>query len=372
MAKRIILTLLGLILIVGSLAGVKFLQIRTMIDQGGKHVMPPETVSAGQVQAAAWGSSLSATGSLEAVQGVTVAAELPGKVVKITFEPGAQVQQGDLLAQLDTAAEEATLRALATTRDLAQTNLRRMATLVGKGLIAQADYDKAEADFKGASAQTDSIRAAIAKKTIRAPFSGRLGIRQINLGQILSDGDPIVTLQVMDPIFVNFQLPQQDLARIRTGLPITISSDTLAGRTLTGEIATINPEVEAVTRTVAVQATVRNGEELLRPGMFVEVTITLPGENRVLAVPATSVLYAPYGDSVFVIETKKDSAGLVLRQQFVRLGERRGDFVAISEGVQEGERLVTTGVFKLRNGQAVVIDNTHAPEFKLDPQPENN
>jgi membrane fusion protein (multidrug efflux system) len=375
MAKRIILTLLGLMLVVGAIAGVKFLQIRTMIDQGGKHAMAPETVTAGPVQATAWGSSLTATGTLEAAQGVTVAAELAGKVARIAFEPGAMVQKGDLLIQQDTVSEEAQLRVIQAAGNLAQTNLKRMTALEEQGLIARADFDKSQADFKGTTAQADNIRATIAKKTVRAPFSGRLGIRQINLGQMLREGDPIVSLQVMDPVFVNFQLPQQDLAKIRTGLEITISGDTLGTKKLTGEITTISPKVEDATRTIPVQATVANSEELLRPGMFVEVTITLPSENQVLTVPATAVLYAPYGDSLFIVEEKKADKGgkptLSLRQQFVRLGERRGDFVAVNEGVKEGERVVTTGVFKLRNGQAVVIDNTLAPEFKLAPKPEN-
>jgi membrane fusion protein (multidrug efflux system) len=375
MAKRIILTLLGLILIVGAIAGVKFLQIRTLIDQGGKHSMPPETVTAGPVQTMAWGSSLTATGSLEAVQGVTVAAQLPGRVEKIAFAPGAMVNKDDLLVQLDTAAEEAQLRVIQTNRDLAHTNLKRMTTLESQGLIARADFDKSQADYTGSVAQADNIRAAIAKKTIRAPFSGRLGVRLVNLGQILREGDAIVSLQVMDPVFVNFQLPQQDLAQIHAGLPITISSDTLAGKQVAGTITTISPQVAETTRSIQVQGQVANKDELLRPGMFVEVAITLPGENKVLTVPATAVLYAPYGDSLFVVEEKKGDKGgpatLTLRQQFVRLGEHRGDFVAINEGVKEGERVVTTGVFKLRNSQAVVIDNTLAPEFKLAPTPEN-
>ncbi len=407
MAKRIILTLLGLIIVAGGIAGVKFLQIRTMVEAGGKAMPPPETVTTARVQAASWGSTLAATGALDAVQGVTVAAEMAGKVERIAFTPGALVKKGDLLVQLDTAAEEAELRAINTSRDLAQVTQRRMATLVGKGLIAQADYDKAEADFKQFEAQADNIRAIIAKKTIRAPFAGRLGIRQINLGQILKEGDTIVSLQVLDPIFINFQVPQQELAALSTGLSVSLGSDAIGEHRITGEITTINPEVDAATRNIRVQATVANSEELLRPGMFVNVTITLPGDNTVLTVPATAVLYAPYGDSVFVVENKKglvqslpksdkDSvqsparggktesplqpekkgnsggSGLVLRQQFVRLGEKRGDFVAINEGLAEGETVVTTGVFKLRNGQSVVVDNSNSPEFKLQPKPENN
>jgi membrane fusion protein (multidrug efflux system) len=387
MAKRIVLTLLGLLILVGAIAGVKVLQIRTMIKAGANRTMPPETVTTARVQAASWGESLTATGSLEAVQGVTVGAELAGKVAKIAFTPGAKVKQDELLVQLDTAAEEAQLRVAETNQDLAKITQRRMATLIAKGMIAQADYDSAEANFKQLAAQADNMRAAIAKKTIRAPFTGRLGIRQVNLGQILHDGDAIVTLQRMDPIFVNFQLPQQELSRIRTGFAITLNSDALGGHHPTGTITTINPEVDGTTRNIRVQGTVANNEELLRPGMFATVTVTLPGENKVLTLPATAVLYAPYGDSVFVVEEQKapggsvqasqvppdkGGKGLVLRQQFVRLGEKRGDFVAINEGVKQGETVVTTGVFKLRNGESVVVDNSDSPEFKLKPKPENN
>jgi membrane fusion protein (multidrug efflux system) len=251
-----------------------------------------------------------------------------------------------------------------------------MAILVGKGMVAQADFDKAEADLQQLMAQADNIRAAIAKKTIRAPFAGRLGIRLINLGEVVQEGDAIVSLQILDPIFVNFQLPQQELARISTGLTVALSGEALDERQIRGKITTISPEIDTVTRNVLVQATVANHEEVLRPGMFVNLSIILPGENRVLTVPATAVHYAPYGDSCFVVEEKKDeksgAASLVLRQQFVRLGEKRGDFVAIREGLSEAETVVSVGVFKLRNGQAVVIDNSTAPEFKLEPRPENN
>lgn len=376
MAKRIILTLLGLILIVGAIAGVKVLQIRRMVDQGGKFAQPPETVSTAQVGLASWESVITAVASLEAVQGVTVASELPGKVVKIAFTPGAFVHQGDLLAQLDSSAEEAQLRAIQTSRNLAQTNLRRMAALVKKGLIAQVDYDNAEANFKQTAAQSDNIDAIIAKKNIHAPFSGRLGVRLINLGQILHEGDAIVTLQVLDPIFVNFMLPQQELGRIKTGLPTRLSGDALGAQTVAGEITTINPIVDEVSRNIRVQATVANQAELLRPGMFGRVSVVLPDQAEVLAIPGPAVLYAPYSDSVFVVEEKRDEksgkSGLVLRQQFVRLGEKRGDFVAVLSGLKKDETVASTGVFKLRNGQAVVVDNSHAPTFELNPKPENN
>ncbi len=376
MKKRILLTILGLIIIAATLAGIKVLQIRHMIAEGGKMVPPPETISTATVQQQSWESVLSAVASLEAVQGVTVAAEQAGKVVAISFTSGDFVKKGALLVQLDTAAEEAQLRALESSRNLARTNLRRLAALAEKGFISQADYDNAKASFTEAEAQTENIRAIIAKKSVRAPFSGRLGIRLINLGQILKEGQEIVSLQVLDPIFVNFMLPQQELSRIKTGMVVRVSGDGITGEKIAGKITTISPKVEVNTRSIRIQATISNKEEILRPGMFVNASVVLPEQDKVLTIPGTAVLYAPYSDSVFVVEEKKDEKSgkdiKVLRQQFVRIGEKRGDFVAVLSGLKGGETVASIGVFKLRNGQAVVIDNSGSPTFKLKPKPENN
>lgn len=194
----------------------------------------------------------------------------------------------------------------------------------------------------------------------------------MNLGQILREGDPIVTLQTMDPIYVDFTLPQQQLPQLRKGLTVRVTGDALPGETIEGRVTAINPEVDAESRNIKVQATVANRGETLRPGMFVNVAVGLPVREKVLAIPATAVLYAPYSDSVFVVEDAKDKKGKVLRQQFVRLGTKRGDFVAVTSGLKEGEQVVSTGVFKLRNGQAAVVDNKLAPEFQQAPTPENN
>ncbi len=376
MKKRIILTLLALIIIGGSLAGIKVLQIRHMIALGSKMVPPPETISTAPVQLQSWESVLTAVASLEAVQGVTVAAEQPGKVVAISFTPGDYIEKGALLVRLDTSAEEAQLRAIESSRNLARTNLRRLAGLAAKGLIAQSEYDNAEASSKEAEAQTENIQAVIQKKNIRAPFSGRLGVRQINLGQILKEGQEIVSLQTLDPVFVNFMLPQQELGRITTGMVVRVSGDGTLEKQIIGKITTIAPKVEVNTRNIQIQATISNKEEILRPGMFVNVSVVLPEQAKVFTIPGTAVLYAPYSDSVFVVEEKKDEKSgkdiQALRQQFVRLGEKRGDFVAVLSGLKEGETVASTGVFKLRNGQAVVIDNSLAPAFELQPKPENN
>ena len=373
MKKRILFAILGLVIVIGVLAAVKTLQIRAMIEQGKKAVPPTDTVTTTAARAESWETSLSAVGSLTAVQGVTVAAELSAKVVEIAFEPGGRVKQGDLLIRQDTSVEEAQLPGAEAQVKLTQSVLARDAEMLTEKIISQADYDAADAGLQQAMAQAGTLRATIAKKAIHAPFGGRLGIRQVNLGQILREGDPIVTLQSLDPIYVNFSLPQQELSRLRVGLPVRVASDAFPGLAIDGRITTVNPLVDAETRNIQLQATVKNPEEKLRPGMFVNAAVGLPVRKKVVAIPATSVLYAPFGDSVFVVlDDKAGKGGKVLRQQFVRLGDRRGDFVAVTDGLKEGETIVSTGVFKLRNGQPVVVDNRLAPEFRLNPKPKND
>jgi len=362
----------GLAILVAILVVVKALQISAMIDQGKKFVPPPETVTSAPIRAETWETSLTAVGTLNAVQGVTVAAELAGKVVEITFEAGAPVQKGDILLRQDTSSEDAQLPGALAQVNLSRTNLERMDQLFSKQLISQADRDNAVASAEQAQSQAENIRATIAKKTIRAPFSGHLGIRQVNLGQLLREGDPIVTLQSLDPIYVDFALPQQQLPLLRPGLTVQVTADALPGETLTGRITAINPLVDSETRSNKIEATVSNRGNKLRPGMFVNVAVGLPARQKVLTIPATAVLYAPYGDSVFIIEDGGDKKGKVLRQQFVRLGVKRGDFVAVTSGIKEGETVVSTGVFKLRNGQPVVVDNKLSPDFQKAPKPENN
>jgi len=375
MTKRILFTALGLVVVIGLLGGIKGLQIGRMAAQGDQFAPPPETVTTAPVQAVSWESVLSSVGSLEAVQGVTVTAELTGKVVEIAFTPGSTVKAGDLLVKQDTASEEAQLRATEATVALARLNLQRLTKLLADNTISQSQHDNAEAQFKQAVAQADSIRAVIAKKTIRAPFAGRLGIRLVNLGEVLKEGQPIVSLQSLDPIYVNFLLPQQQLGQVQRGLNVRVTTDGAPGQVIEGKVTAINPEVDAATRNIRIQATIANPEERLRPGMFVNVAVVLPAREKVLAIPATAVLYAPYSDSVFVVEEKKNEKtgqpSKVVRQQFARLGEKRGDFVAVASGLKEGEVVVSTGVFKLRNGQPVTVDNTLAPEFKLTPKPED-
>ncbi len=375
MKKRIFLTLIGLVLLIAVLGGIKELQIGKMMEAGSQLVQPPEPVTTARVTSVSWETVIPSIGSLTAVQGVTIAAELPGKVVKIAFTPGSSVKKGELLLRQDTSSEEAQLPGAKALLTLSSLNLSRAKALVAKETIAQSQLDTAQADFQQAQAAVNNLRSQIDKKTIRAPFSGRLGIRLVNLGQSLREGDVIVSLQTLSPIFVDFKLPQQHLGQLQLGLPVRISADGLPGRQLTGEITAINPQVYTATRSIGVQATLQNTEELLRPGMFVSIEVVLPKMQTVLAIPTTAVLYAPFGDSVFIVEEKQTKDGkknLALRQQFIRLSEKRGDFVSVLSGLSEGESVVSTGVFKLRNGQAVVVDNSLAPEFKLNPRPENN
>ncbi len=334
---------------------------------------PPEVVTAAVARAESWETQLTAVGSLAAVQGVTVTAELNGKIVQIAFKPGTMAKTGDILVKQDTSSEEAQLRAVEATVALAKLNVERLGKLLAERTISRSQYDNAEAGYKQAVAQADNIRAVIAKKTIRAPFAGRLGLRLVNLGQVLNEGEPIVSLQSLDPIFVNFSLPQQQLPMVKQGFKTRIRTDALPGGVVEGRITAINPQVDAATRNIRIQATVDNAQEQLRPGMFVNVAVMLPDRNAVVAVPATSVLHAPYGDTLFIVEDKEaegsDRPLKVVRQVLAELGETRGDFVAVVSGIKAGDTVVSTGVFKLRNGQAVTVDNTLAPEFKLNPNP---
>jgi membrane fusion protein (multidrug efflux system) len=380
MLKKIAQFVIGFVVFAVAIAGplylVKKSQFAVMGAAMAGMVMPPTTVTATEATESQWENVIVGTGTLVAVQGVTVGAEAPGKVTKITFEAGATVQAGDLLVQLDTTTEQAQLRAAEANAAFAQANLVRARGLRENNTNAPAELDAADAQAKQAEAQADNIRAIIAKKTIRAPFAGRLGLRLVNLGQVLKDNDPIATLQTLDPIYVNFSLPQQRLPQLATGNQVRITGDAAPGKLFDGKITAISPEIDPATRNVRIQATISNSGETLRPGMFVKVDVVLPAENKVLAIPATAIAYAPYGDSVFVIDEKKDESSgkvqKVLRQQFVRLGETRGDFVSVVDGLKPGESVVTSGIFKLRAGTPVVIDNTLAPHAELNPKPKNS
>jgi membrane fusion protein (multidrug efflux system) len=372
-SKKLGITLIGLVVLVGVPIFIKMTQFAVM--GAAPMQMPPEVVTAESARKDIWPSTVSATGTMVAVQGVTVGAELGGKIVEIDFESGDKVKAGDLLLRIDVTAEQAQLRSAEAAAKLAQLNLKRKRNLRKNKTVSQSELDTAEANFKQATAQVDNMRAAISKKTLRAPFAGNLGIRQVNLGQIVDTGTAVVTLQTIDPIYVDFSLPQQRFSVLAPGTEVKVTSDAAPNEIFKGKIIAVNPEVDQITRSVRVRATLDNSKELLRPGMFGNVEVLLPTKLDVLAIPATAVLYAPYGDTVFVIDGVADKSSgkeqLILRQRIVRLGETYGDFVSVTKGLKEGEKVVTSGVFKLRPKMAVVIDNSLAPEAKMAPEPPN-
>jgi membrane fusion protein (multidrug efflux system) len=370
---KVVLTALFLLVVVGVIVLVKGLQIKTLISS--KFAQPLETVSTAEVKKESWQETLTSVGSLTAVQGVTVAAELDGKIVQVAFEAGAEVKAGDLLIKQDASVEEAQLRSAEASVDLANINLKRTKELFEKATVSQAQFDADGAAATQAAAAADNIRATIAKKTIKAPFAGRLGIRLVNLGQNLKAGDSIVSLQALNPIFVDFYLPQEQLAQIATGLTVRLSDQAVQGKPVEGKITAISPDIDASTRNVRVQATVENTAMLLHPGMYVDVEVDLPAVDKVLTIPATAILYAPYGDTVYVVDEKTDDKGekqQIVRQQIVRLGTRRGDFVAVTAGLKAGDTIVSSGVFRLRPGSAVNVNNALVPESLLVPTPSDS
>jgi membrane fusion protein, multidrug efflux system len=375
MAKRMILMLAVMLAVIGALGFLKFQQIQTAMAQSAAFQPPPEAVTTIVARQEEWPATLSAIGTMAAVQGVTVSADLPGIVDRIAFDSGRAIRQGDVLAELDTRQERAQLAAIEAQRDLAQINYNRMKGLLSDRVISQAEFDRAVAEQKQTDAQVGEIRAAIERKTIRAPFSGILGIRQVNLGQYLAAGDPLVPLQALDPIYVNFGVPQQEAGQIRVGHRVRITAPNVADIESIGRVTAIEPIVDQTTRNMQVQATLGNPGGRLRPGMFVQTELSLGSTRSLVALPASAISYAPFGDSVFIVSDFKGEKGQSyrgVRQQFVKLGSTRGDQIAIVSGVKPGEEIVTSGVFKLRNCAAVVVNNKVQPANKRAPNPEDS
>jgi membrane fusion protein (multidrug efflux system) len=373
MKTKIAISLFLVIVIVCGLAAVKALQIKTLVAAGKAYAQPPESVSSVVVRQEKWQTTLTAIGSVTAVQGVNVTTELAGLIREIDFESGSIVSNNAVLVRLDTSSEEAQLRAIEAQLDLARINLDRERKLRDENMVSQSELDSAEALLKQFQANAETTQTTINKKTIRAPFAGRLGIRQINLGQYLDVGKPIVSLQSLTPIYANFSLPQQELANLGPGMQVRLFTDAYPDRTFVGKLSAINPDLDQSTRSVYLQATIENEHQLLRPGMFAHVEVVLPGEKEELVIPATSVISAPYGDSVYVIEPNSDGKqGLSVRQQFVRTGRARGDFVAVESGLKAGDKIVSAGVFKLRPGASVVENNQIAPKSSETPKPSDS
>jgi membrane fusion protein, multidrug efflux system len=351
--------------------GIKILQIVKM--KSTPMVMPPTTVSSATVKEEDWAPTLSAVGSISAVQGAVVSSELGGVVSKIAFQNGGTAKKGDLLVQLDASAEEALLRSAEAEAELGRQDVERSRGLALKKVVSKSELDAAESKFNRLNAVVDQMRSNIRKKTIIAPFDGQLGIRQVNVGQMINAGQQVVPVTSLDPVFADFALPQQYLGQLTPGLEVHVTTDALPGRVFNGKLTAINSMVDSSTRNITLQATLENPDHALRPGMFAKAEVTLPEKHKALVVLGSAISYAPFGDSVFVIEKKKDEKtgkeSQVIRQQFVRVGEARGDLVAITQGLKAGETVVGTGVFKLRNGMTVTINNDLAPNPQVNPKP---
>jgi membrane fusion protein (multidrug efflux system) len=361
--------------VIGGLGAVKFQQIQAAADQAASMQPPPDAVTTIVAAAEPWPDTLPVIGTTAAVQGVTISADLPGLVSRIAFESGRAVREGDILVELDTRQEQAQLAAAEAQRELGRLNFERMQALVVDGAISKADFDQAAAERTSTEARVGEIKASIARKTIRAPFSGILGIRQVNLGQYLSGGDPVVPLQALHPIYVNFGVPQQETARVRVGGTVRIVADELSGTSFTGRVTAVDSVINQATRNVQVQATVPNPDGKLKPGMFVQTSIVTGATRSMVSLPASAIGYAPFGDSVFVLADLKAPDGRIyrgVRQQFVKVGPTRGDRVAVLSGVNAGDEVVTSGVFKLRNGAAVSVNNSVQPGNNLAPTPADN
>jgi membrane fusion protein (multidrug efflux system) len=368
MNKRILLTAVIALGVLGAIFGFKYVQLRQAKAVMAARKPAPATVTTAPAVQEKWRTTLHAVGSLESFRGVTIRSEIEGRVVRVAFDSGARVRAGDVLVEMDTAAEAAQLRSNEASARLAGLNLERARELRQNSTNTQADLDAAEAGAAQAAAAIEATKAILAKKRIVAPFDGRVGIRQVNPGQFLNKADLVVTLEATDPIYADFSLPQQDVAQLRTGLPVKVGVDAFADREFAGQIEAIDPRINSTTRNLRVRASLPNPDETLRPGMFVRVDVVLPEETELIVLPATAIVYSPYGDSVYVVG-KDDKGALVAQQRFVRVGAKRGDQISLLDGVKAGEEIVTAGQGKLRPGAPVTINNSVVPSNNPAPKP---
>jgi membrane fusion protein (multidrug efflux system) len=376
MAKRMIIMLALMAALVGGLGFLKYRQVESAIAAGASFQMPPTSVTTVIAKRETWPATLSVIGTAAAIEGVTVGADLPGTVDKIHFESGQWVSEGDILVELDTRQEKAQLANAEAQRDLARVQFGRSEQLAQAGVISKSEYDNAAAQQKATEAQVNDVKAAIARKTIHAPFSGVLGIRQISLGQYLAAGQAIVSLQSVNPIYVNFGVPQQDTPKMKLGRGLHVTSTDLPGEAFSGKITALDSVINEQTRNIQIQATLQNQGGKLRPGMYVQVELPLGEPRDVIPLPASAINYAPYGDSVYVVtDIKDEKTGKTYRgvsQQIIKIEGSRGDQVAVTSGLNPGDEVVSAGVFRLRNAAPVEINNTVKPSNSPKPNPEES
>lgn len=371
-AKRQILIALCIVgSIVILLAITKAIQIWIASSQGN-FGPPPEAVTSVVAAETSWPRTISAMGSINPEQGITVSAEEPGKVTRVAFESGAMVTKGDVLVELDTSIEDAKLAAAVAKAEKSRRVMERSQKLRTSNAVSQEVLDDAIAQSRQDDAEVSWLKATIAKKKISSPFSGRAGIRMVNVGHYLAAGTSVVPLYALNPMYVDFTVPQQDMGDVAVGEIIEVTVDAFPGEIFRGAVSAVNPQIDPSNRNVSVRGTIPNTNERLRPGMFAQVKLILPVEDKVIAIPSTSISYAPYGDSVFVIETMKNPKGEEykgVRQQIVKLGRRIGEQIAILGGLKPGDEVVTSGPFKLHPGAAVLVNNAFSPGNSLAPKP---
>ena len=366
--KAFVIAVILLAVVFAVLAGIKGNQIVMMIESGEQFVPPPESVSTTVVEQQRWSNHFEATGTVLADEGIMISAEVSGKVKRISFKNGAYVEAGTVLLEQESGNEQAQLSSARARLILAEQNYSRLLELRRDKIATQSELDSSKQQLDSAKADVDNLMSTLDKKVLRAPFSGRLGIRVVDVGADLQPGAEVVSLQASNTVRVNFPVPQHRLKQMSIGLPVSVSINDGAAR-VKGEITAIAPQLNSATRNAVVQSLLDNKANALVPGMAVTVKVTLEQPSEVLVVPATALIYAPYGDTVFVVEKAKQGEGLVARQQFVRLGASRGDFVEILEGVKPGEEVVTSGAFKLFNGQSVTKTDSPAPQYSVNPTP---
>lgn len=379
---RYVFVAVGLLAVLGVLAAVKGAQISSLIATAKAFEAagpPPEIVGTATAREESWEATIAAVGTTVSSRGVTVSNEVPGTVSRLHFESGRIVERGAALLELDASVERAELAALRARMELAQKTLARSQQLAASGVIARERLEADEATFRSLAAEGQALEARIAKKILRAPFSGKLGLRQVNLGQYLMPGTPIVDLESTDSLFVDFTLPEHQLDHVSLGMPLRATLGGDARHAIEGRISAVDGVVDAMTRNGRVRAELPRSDQEMRPGAFVNVAVVLPARPRVVTIPLTAVIRASYGDSLYVVEdppggtprTTPDGKPIrQVRQQFVRLGQTRGDYVAVLEGTKAGEEVVTAGAFKLRNGAPVTVDNSVQPKAELAPVPE--
>jgi membrane fusion protein (multidrug efflux system) len=373
MAKRLFTVLLLMAALIGGLGFIKYRQVESAIAAGASFQIPPTSVTTVIVKQETWPSNLSVIGTAAAIQGVTVSADLPGTVDRIHFESGQAVHEGDILVELDIRQERAQLANIEAQRDWAKIQYGRSEELVKAGVISKSEFDNAASQQKATEAQVNEVKAAIARKTIHAPFSGVLGLRQISLGQYLAAGQAIVSLQALNPIYVNFGVPQQDTPKMTIGHTVRVTHSDLPSIGFNGKITALDSVINEQTRNIQVQATLANPGGRLRPGMFVQVELPMGQPRDVIPLPASAINYAPYGDSVFVVtDIKDEKTGKTykgVRQQIIKIEGSRGDQVAITSGLKPGDEVVSAGAFRLRNGVPVEVNNTVKPSNSPNPNP---